>query len=271
MRVLNSLVSLLLVTASLSAQSPSQKQAEDSKEVLFQQIKFLGVNQVPLAALRRVVADYEGKQFDAVKISELEERIRDLYQQYGFFKALITRDASGAKDSQIRPAPIVYKVEEGPRYRLGAIRFEKGKAFAPVALRPLFPIQAGEIFNVDKIRRGLENLRRLYGSRGYINFTPFPDTSVDDVNGTVSLTIDLDEGAQYRVGKVTFLGGSPRLRERLNKDWKLPANAPYNTDYIMKFFKDHRALVPARVWQSAEVIQNKENNTVDVIFGLGDE
>ncbi|MCI0350555.1 MAG: hypothetical protein L0Z53_14115 [Acidobacteriales bacterium] len=269
MRALKTVSSVLLLAISLYAQG--QKPAENSEDVLLQEIKFVGVRQVPLAALRKLAAIYEGKPYDANEISELEERVRDLYQQYGFFKVLITRDETATSGSHVRPTPIVFEVVEGRRYRLGTIRFENGKAFTSAALRPLFPIQAGEIFNTAKIRKGLENLRKVYGARGYINFTPVPDTSVDDVNGTVSLTIDLDEGAQYRVGKVTFVGGSPKLRERLNKDWKLPPNAPYDTDYIMKFFKDHRALVPASVWQSAEVIQNKENNTVDVIFGLGDE
>jgi hypothetical protein len=37
-----------------------------------------------------------------------------------------------------------------------------------------FPVADGDIFDVDKIRKGLEDLRRLYVSQGFMNFTPVP-------------------------------------------------------------------------------------------------
>jgi outer membrane protein assembly factor BamA len=266
MRVLNILGSVLLPAISLCAQVPPQKPAAKSEGTLFQEIRFVGVRQVPLAALRKVAADYEGKQFDAVKISELEERVRDLYQQYGFFKALITRDDSATGGSQIRPTPLVYKVEEGRRYRLGTIRFENAKAFAPGVLRPLFPIVGGEIYNVAKVRKGLENLRSLYGTRGYINFTPVPDTLVDDDAATVSLVIDLDEGKPFRVATVKIFGLDWNRSTQLLCGWPLKPGAVYATDVLERFFFKNRALLPpgSRPEINTEILRNEESATVDI-------
>jgi outer membrane protein insertion porin family len=45
-------------------------------------------------------------------------------------------------------------------------------------LRHLFPIKDGDIISREKIGKGLENLRKVYGQFGYINFTSVPDTSL---------------------------------------------------------------------------------------------
>ena len=74
-----------------------------------------------------------------------------------------------------------FQVEEGLQYTLGEITFKNNKVISDVAaLRGLFPINDGDIFSREKIAKGLENLRKAYGDRGYINFTSVPDTKFDD-------------------------------------------------------------------------------------------
>jgi outer membrane protein insertion porin family len=38
----------------------------------------------------------------------------------------------------------------------------------------LFGMQKGDVFSTDKLRKGLENLRKLYGQFGFIDFVPEP-------------------------------------------------------------------------------------------------
>ena len=57
--------------------------------------------------------------------------------------------------------------------------------FSVDELRGQFPIADGDIVHVDKIRKGLEDLRRLYVSQGFIDFTPVSNTETDDASATV--------------------------------------------------------------------------------------
>jgi len=100
------------------------------------------------------------------------------------------------------------RVNEGRQYRLHSIQFKKnGKAIHNARdLRSLIPMADGDVFSREKITGGLENIRRAYGAVGYINFVAVPDTSFDDENSLVDLDIDIDEGKQFHLASISFLG-----------------------------------------------------------------
>jgi len=59
----------------------------------------------------------------------------------------------------------------------------------------------------EKIREGLENMRRLYASKGHMELSPVPQIVADDANRTLSVTMDIDEGAQFSVKGLTLEEG----------------------------------------------------------------
>ena len=79
-------------------------------------------------------------------------------------------------------------------------------------------IQAGDVLSREKIAIGLENLRKAYGSLGYVNFTSVPETTFDDDNKVVHIDIDVDEGKQFYVSSVDILGLDELARQELLKD-----------------------------------------------------
>ncbi|MCI0348603.1 MAG: outer membrane protein assembly factor BamA, partial [Acidobacteriales bacterium] len=161
------------------------------------------------------------RTYDATKLSEDEERVRDAYQQKGYFKALVQSTRTQIRDTKgfrFFPYPrmasgkavdLTLPIEEGERYRLGSITFKGNKAITDARLlRGLFPMKDGDIFNTAHVRKGLENLRKAYGEYGYINFTPVPDTKIDDDKKLINLDIDLDEGKQFSVRRIEFQGNT---------------------------------------------------------------
>lgn len=101
-------------------------------------------------------------------------------------------------------------MDEGEQYRLKEISFKDERAFSEEELRRQFQIVDGDIFDVEKIRQGLDKMRKLYANCGYINFSPVPDTAAGDQAATVSLTIDIDEGMQFRIGSLILDGAEAR-------------------------------------------------------------
>src|SRR6185437_390633 len=73
-------------------------------------------------------------------------------------------------------ADVTINVEEGKLYHLNNITFTGVKFFrTPEALMtPLFGMQKGDVFSTVKLRKGLENMRKLYGDFGYIDFVAEP-------------------------------------------------------------------------------------------------
>jgi len=151
------------------------------------------------------------KTYDATKLEEDTERVRDAYQNQGYFKVTIQDPKTeihdtGSKGFHIpligkgpgKAVDITMQVEEGDRYKLGRITFKNNKAINNVAaLRAQFPIKDGDTFSREKVGKGLENLRKAYGSLGYINFTSVPSPTFDEDKKLIFLDIDVDEGKQF--------------------------------------------------------------------------
>ncbi|MGA8537864.1 MAG: POTRA domain-containing protein [Terriglobales bacterium] len=135
------------------------------------------------------------------------------------------------------------KEAERSHYTLEEVTFEDGNAFPASQLRNLIPISSGDVFSVSRIRDGLWAIRELYGEHGYINFTVVPETLCDENRKSIHLTLILDEGEQFRLGKVLIL--APKgTAERLYSAWPVKPGAIYDTRRVQRFFKENRALLP---------------------------
>jgi hypothetical protein len=146
---------------------------------------------------------------------ELAERVRAEYQNMGYFKVEVTGQAlKTAADDHVYDLEVQVR-NVGPQYRLGEIRFLHATVFPLPQLRELFPMQRGEVFSRVKVAQGLEELRRIYASHGYINYTPVPMTEFDEDHDIVNLTIDSDEGKQFRIGQIDILGVDDATKARV--------------------------------------------------------
>jgi outer membrane protein insertion porin family len=185
------------------------------------------------------------RTYDATKLEEDTERVRNEYQNRGYFKAGVTDPKTqihdtghaGARIPLLQGGPgkavdITMPIEEGERYTLGGITFKNTKAVANVkALRAIFPIKDGDVFSKEKVGKGLENLRKAYGELGYINFTSIPDTRFDDDKKLIFLDIDVDEGKQFYVRRIEFQGNTTTRDKVIRREVALEEGSIYNSHY----------------------------------------
>jgi outer membrane protein assembly factor BamA len=144
---------------------------------------------------------------------EVEERLRNEWQNRGYFKVKVSSDGNVLTVSPDRERIVLtVHIEEGPQYRLGQITFKNNRAITSAdALRNLFPIKDGEIFDREAISKGLNNLGKAYGQLGYINFTSIPNTTINKGARTISLDIDVDEGKQFVIRSIDIEGAETQV------------------------------------------------------------
>jgi outer membrane protein insertion porin family len=183
------------------------------------------------------------KTYDATKLEEDTERVRNEYQNRGYFKALVNDPKTEMHDTGhkgvhiwlLQPGPgkavdLTMPIDEGDRYILGSITFKNNKAVANVkALRSLFPIKDGDIFSRDKVSKGLEALRKAYGQLGYINYTGVPETRFDDEKKLIFLDIDVDEGKQFYVRRIEFQGNTTTRDKVIRREIALEEGNIYDS------------------------------------------
>jgi outer membrane protein insertion porin family len=170
-----------------------------------------------------LISTFTGKAtFDRNKLEgSLELGVRAKYHEKGHIKLLIkepnidVRDVSGISFFPIPFKPtkgkrvfIDVELEEGNQYRVGDVNFTGNTLFKEEVLLRVFGMQQGEVFNGELIRKGFENLKKIYGSQGYINFTPIPRQDIDDEAKLVNVVFDFDEGHRYRLRRLDFVGNT---------------------------------------------------------------
>ena len=185
------------------------------------------------------------KTYDATKLDDDMELVREALQNRGYFKGVVGEPQTKIRDTGHsgfhvpliqhgagKAMDITVPIEEGDKYQLGSITFKNNKSYPnSKVLRNLFPIKDGEIFNRQKIAKGLENLKTFYASGGYINFTSIPTPSFDEQKKLVSFDIDVDEGKQFSVRRIEFSGNTTTRDKVIRRELVLEEGHLYNEQY----------------------------------------
>jgi outer membrane protein insertion porin family len=169
------------------------------------------------------------KTYDKAKLDEdLGVGIRGIYQDHGYFKVNVSDPVVKISDDvrsgipgpwplvgsrNGKSADITISIEEGQQYHMGKLNFrsadpDQGLVFKPEFLASAFPLKQGDVFAADKIRKALDNYKKLYGGFGYIDFVATPLTDIDDPKKIVNLTMEFDQQKQFFVRRIEFSGNT---------------------------------------------------------------
>ncbi|HMD77048.1 MAG TPA: outer membrane protein assembly factor BamA [Terracidiphilus sp.] len=259
------------------------------------QIKFTGNQHLSGLLLRRSMKNLRpigipyslifenlfAQAFDASKLEEDTERVRQAYRDKGYYNAAVEeprtqiRDEGGLNWFTFRPnkgkrIDILMPIEEGDRYRLGTITFTGNKAVSNAkALRATFAVKDGDWFNATLVGKGLENLKKAYGQLGYINFGAIPKPVFDDQKKTVSLEIDIDEGKPFYISRIEFEGNTITRDRVIRRELMVDEGNVYNSqlwEYSLLRLNQLEYFEPLKVDQDSEAHQDAEAGTVELLL-----
>jgi outer membrane protein insertion porin family len=169
-------------------------------------------------------------QYDPTRIKRAEVSIKNLLSEHGRQFATIRTEVR-----QIPPAAvgITFVVKEGPKVKVGKIRFEGNKTIQTrvlrAAMRNLRPIGIphsiflenifAKTYDATKLEEDTERVRAEFQNRGYFKaIVNDPKTEIHDTGHkgfhipllqakagkAVDITMPIEQGDQYRLGKITF-------------------------------------------------------------------
>jgi outer membrane protein insertion porin family len=169
-------------------------------------------------------------QYDPTKIKKAEVTLKELLSEHGRQFATIR--------TEVRPIPpaavgITFVVREGPKVKVGRIRFRGNKHINDrtlrAAMKNLKPIGVphsiflenlfAKTYDATKLEEDTERVRAEFQNRGYFKvLVDEPKTEIHDTGHTgphipllqsgpgksVDITMPIDEGQRYRLGTITF-------------------------------------------------------------------
>jgi outer membrane protein insertion porin family len=193
-----------------------------------------------------------GGTYNADKFEADADLILAYYRTEGYVRAQVgqpeIRTLQDSGDRKTRYIQLRIPVTEGARYRVGDFSVAGNTVVKSEALTPLFKVKKGDWYNEKEIRDGLVKAREIYGAGGYMEFTGFPDLKLSDEPEdnvpaalaappaagppTADVTMRLQEGPQYFVNRITFVGNSTTRDNVIRREMRLVEGAVFNTEAL---------------------------------------
>ena len=223
------------------------------------------------------------KTYDPSKLDEDKSRVQVFYQEHGYFTARVT-DATvtmrktggeGMHIPLIHPnkpgtaADVNVTVEEGKLYHLNNITFTGVKFFrTPEALMtPLFGMAKGDVFSTAKLRKGLENMRKLYGDFGFIDFVAEPSFDPMPDSGNMDMSLSVDEGHQFFVRRIDFSGNTTTRDKMIRRQLLIDEGQIFNNrlwELSILRLNQLGYFEPLKAEDAADIKRDTKTNTVDI-------
>lgn len=205
-------------------------------------------------------------------LAVISECVRSLFRDYGYLHVEVSAPITAPVDSTT--VDVTLRIKSGPQYRLKDFQISGVKAFALADMRWLFPLQAGDVFDVGKVRKAFEAMRRLYDTKGYLNFTPIPDQVFDETDKSVLFIVKVDEGKAFRFGPLKLSGveAAPGVGHKILADWKPYIGQGFNIEVLERFVEEQFHLPRAKVapfyWGHVQLETDEKEGVATVLLLL---
>jgi len=164
----------------------------------------------------------------------LDSAIRPMYEERGLIRMEFL-DIAAKKAESNDGMVVTVAVNEGPEYKLGTVALAGVPAAEVEQLAKSDDWHKGETVNFTNVEASLEKIRQRQRSQGYLRAQTSVVRDIHDQDHTVNLTINVDRGPQFTLGKLTVQGldliGEPAIR----KMWKIEPGQPFQDGYPEAF------------------------------------
>jgi len=222
------------------------------------------------------------KTYDSTKLEEDQQRLEMFYRDRGYYTARTTDakveivDVGGGKfrlplikSTKIgKGANIQITIEEGRLYHLNNLNIVGMRVFKSNQIATqAFRMQPGDVFSTEKLRTGLTNLGKIYGTYGYIDFLAEPNIEPVPNTDKIDMTLNFDEGHQFFVRRIDFTGNTTTRDRVIRRELFIDEGDIFNTHLWELSILRLNQLGYFEVLkedQAADIKRDMKNNTVDI-------
>jgi outer membrane protein assembly factor BamA len=176
-------------------------------------------------------------------------------------------DPKGPVDRQAEVEVVAaIPVTPGKMYSSSGVDWKGDSAIATADLVPILHLPPGEPVDAVRLLRDIDNVGKLYRSRGYMMIQVKDDARFDDEKATVHYDINIVEGDLYKMGELEITGLDTQSKARMEAAWTLHEGQNYNADYPKKYRDDIGPLLPRGVRWAIIIHETPDarDKTVDV-------
>ncbi len=156
----------------------------------------------------------EGQVLELSTLEEIQRELEGVYQSQGRYSASIDTEVEEVDEGRVQ---VNININEGEVAKIRQINIVGNEAFDDETLRGVFELNdrpgrffgwfSSDEYSREALSGDIERLRSFYLDRGYVNFdVTSTQVSIGPEKSEIFITLNVDEGAQYRVGNIRFAG-----------------------------------------------------------------
>ena len=225
--------------------------------------------------IHEILGFKRGEAFQDHITKEAKEKIKLLYHEKGFFLAEVD---VVSKKSVRNLMNIHIRIREGEKIEIKNIRFSGNKKFSADDLRDQMETNAetwiswldeSGIYKKDILKLDMFRLEAYYQDHGYLRArVQEPNINIDQKNKEINISISIEEGSRYRVGKIASKPDDTVSADDILKVLQMKSGDVYSLSKVRAGILNISDLYSARGYAYADVNPitkiNENSRTVDV-------
>jgi outer membrane protein insertion porin family len=235
-------------------------------------VRYEGADKLDEDDFKEVVQLVAGQTVSPRGVDQARRDLLALYHDKGYLLAEVEPELKGD-----RRADLVFHIKEGKKVQVAKIEFRGNHAVSSDDLRKVMKTKEdrwwrGADFKKDVFEEDKKKIVSRLGQEGYV------DAQVVDVQQTFGedksrlyLTIDVDEGARYKVGTISLEHGDILPDSRVRSGLRLQEGKPFDTVAYDESITDLYSLFQEEGYIYADVDAKKtprEGHVIDVDFAV---
>lgn len=193
-----------------------------------EKLEFSDASLLASKAVQQHLSEIVGKPYSRMTVDLfLTEAIRPIYLQQGYLNAKLgppeirlTGNPSQKLPEQI---PVFVPISPGSVYHWKEAHWTGNAAVSEFTLNGLLGLKAGDVANGMQIEAGWDRIREELAHHGFLEAKLDATASYDESAHMVSYSVSIQEGQQYRFGKMVITGLSPAGERKLHTAWPIAA------------------------------------------------
>ena len=189
--------------------------------------------------VKRLVPVYEEGAVDPDLLDEGNDNLRNHFQKQGYFDAHVTHTIA---QPQVDEEIVTYRVDPGTLHKVTAVNITGNRYFDTDIVKERLSVQKADtlnphgLFSQSLLESDIAAITALYKSNGFGNVRVTPLVADSDrtsgLSGgklaVVSVTYQIDEGVQQRIGKVQIVGDVQLSEATLLAGMNTRSGEPYS-------------------------------------------
>jgi outer membrane protein insertion porin family len=218
-----------------------------------------------------------GSVYNPVDVQRARERMKDFYEDEGYFEVQITPDIEKFADGDVK---VLFTISEGRQMKIERIVVRGNKGLTDKQIKEAMATQERQYYILrgtvqrQRLEDDIERILGLYNDHGYIHArVESHEVTVDREKARVTINLVVVEGAQHIVSGVTVTGVTLLPESEILRQLKLKAGDVFSRAKIRESVKGLEEIYSNVGRASAEInprIEQLANNRIAITFDVNE-